>query len=113
MTDLNQPRLGRCYELSYQFVLSNPAWTLVHGFIEDKLFGTGNRIDHAWCVKEGKYYDPVIQKEFNEEVAKVIFNSEPVKQYPFEQAIEMALQHETYGPWHDIDNSEIKHPDYR
>lgn len=104
---LNQ-RLGQCYELSYKYVSSNPGWELVHGYITDSNFGTGHTIDHAWCQKGNKTFDPVLEKEYSKQDHKKIFNPEIVKVYTFEQVMDNAVKYMHYGPWHKIDNSKIK-----
>ena len=41
MKKYNNPRLGKCYELSYKYVVSNADYILIHGIITDNKFGTG------------------------------------------------------------------------
>ena len=57
-------RLGKCYVLSYQYVTRNENCKLVHGYITDKLGGTGRVIDHAWVEMGNTAFDPVLNKKY-------------------------------------------------
>jgi len=105
------PRLGRCYELSYQFATSHEGYDLVHGYISTK---DGSRvIDHAWTERDGTVYDPVMDQELPAEVYRALLNAEEAKRYSGIIAMKHGLESGTYGPWHDIPKGKRKHPDLR
>lgn len=106
-------RLGRCYELSYKFATSHDGWKLVHGYIRDKIGGSGRAIDHAWCLKGDGVFDPVLDANIPEVVYKAMFDAEVARIYTEEEAMKAAVESGTYGPWHEIDDSKIIHPDYK
>lgn len=99
-------RLGKCYELSYQFATNND-WALVHGYITDRLGKTGHTIDHAWCIKNGIVFDPVMNVEYPVQVYERLYGAEVAKVYNTSQILDNALKHKHYGPWHKIDKSKI------
>jgi hypothetical protein len=100
-------RLGRCYELNAKFVINNPQWTLVHGFINDRAFGTGNTIDHAWCELDDISYDAVLDLTLPTIVHDALFNPTDTVKYRGTTAIQKVLTTQHYGPWHEIDESKI------
>lgn len=105
------PRLGRCYELSYQFATSHEGFSLVHGYISTR---DGSRvIDHAWTEKDGTVYDPVMDQELPSIVYATLLNAEETKRYSGLEAMKQGLESGTYGPWHDIPKGKRKHPDLR
>lgn len=108
-----QRRLGKCYELAYKYCTSNSGWALVHGYIHEP--GGDNRvIDHAWCEKGDLVYDAVLDKELPKIFYYKMFRAEIGKFYGTKKDIyDMALKYETYGPWHEIDDSKLNHPDLK
>ncbi len=102
-------RLGKCYMLSYKHTSSQKGFTLVHGYITDRI-KTGRTIDHAWTEKGGIAYDPVIDKEFPKDLYYALYQAEKVKEYSDREANSKALSSGHYGPWHKIDQSKIKFP---
>jgi len=102
-------RLGKCYVLSYQWVTRNKGWSLVHGYITDRM-KTGRTIDHAWTEKDGKVFDPVLDREYAKDVYYAIFSAEPEKIYNEKEVVQQAIKNKTYGPWHEINQSKIKFP---
>jgi len=99
---INQDNLGKCYELSLQFILSHHDYKLVHGTITN-LYPPFQTIDHAWCIKDDIIRDAVHEKDFPIIVYNALFNAKVVKEYSFDEVIDMMNEFETYGPWHDIE----------
>lgn len=97
----DNPRLGQCYVLSYQYVTSNNGWNLIHGYITDKI-STGRMIDHAWCEQGDIVYDPVLDWTIPKQVYYGIFDVQVDKTYTRDEAMKAALDSGTYGPWHDV-----------
>lgn len=92
-------RLGKCYQLSWQFVVSNPNWYLVHGYLTD--FDHGRVIDHAWCEKENKVFDPVLDKTYSKDLYYALYQVEMVSDFSSEKAMERGAETGVYGPWHE------------
>ena len=105
------PRLGRCYELSYQFATSNSGYELVHGYIINQ---DGSRvIDHAWTEKDDTVYDPVMDQELPKPVYYAMLNAEETKRYSGMAAMKKGLETGVYGPWHEIPKGVRRHPDLK
>lgn len=102
-----EDRLGRCYELAAKFVMENPSWSLVHGFITDKFGNSGNTIDHAWAMKDGWRYDAVLDIEFLDNVFDALFFPENLVIYPSIEMTQRIYNSCHWGPWHEIDRSKI------
>jgi len=99
---INQDNLGKCYELSLQFILSHRDWKLVHGTITN-LYPPFQTIDHAWCIKDDIIRDEVHEKDFPIVVYNALFSAKIFKEYTFNETISKMNEFETYGPWHDIE----------
>ena len=95
-----QKRLGRCYELSWQFVMDNPNWNLIHGYITTR--DLSKTIDHAWCETGDMVFDPVVNIKWPKDAYYRFFNAEKEKEYSFKDAIQNGSLTGHYGPWHDI-----------
>jgi len=99
---INQDKIGKCYELSLQFILSNHDYKLVHGTITN-LYPPFQTIDHAWCIKDDIIRDAVHEKDFPIVVYNALFNAKVIKEYSFNEVIDMMNEFGTYGPWGDVD----------
>ena len=96
-------RLGKCYKLTYQFVVRNRDWELVQGYIKDTKIGkTGRVVNHAWAEKEDEVYDPVMNMETDRMAYYYLFDAEPVERFTARAANQEALRTGHYGPWHEI-----------
>ena len=96
---MTNPRLGKCYELSYQFVTSNYDYLLVHGIITGNKFGTNKSLDHAWVEKNGEVYDLVTDIIMPKEVYYNLHSVEVIAIYTAQEAMKQALKSGTYGAW--------------
>lgn len=105
--DMN-PRLGRCYELSYKYATSHSDWVLVHGYITN--MDGSKTIDHAWVEKDETVFDPVMDQELPTQVYYAMFRAEPFKRYSFDETIDRAIETKVYGPWHDHPDGKVKFP---
>lgn len=105
------PRLGRCYELSYKYATSHPEWTLVHGYITN--MDGSKTIDHAWVEDKGGevVFDPVMDQELPVQVYYAMFRAEPFKRYSFDETLDKAMETEVYGPWHDHPKGKVRFPE--
>jgi hypothetical protein len=95
------PRLGKCYEVSYKYITEHHEYTLVHGIITDNKFGTGKSLDHAWVEKDDQAYDVVLDLTCPKEIYYDLFSAEPMAVYTVQDAMQMAYEQGTYGPWDD------------
>ncbi len=102
-------RLGKCYQLSWQYVTKNSSYKLVHGYITDRV-KTGRTIDHAWVEKGNEVYDPVMDKRYPKQAYYGLFGVEAEKVYNSKEALDLGSKYGHYGPWHKIDKSKIKFP---
>ena len=100
MKKYNNPRLGKCYELSYKYVVSNADYILIHGIITDNKFGTGKSLDHAWVEKDDIVYDLVMDVKRPKEIYYNLYSVKVIITYTRKETIDMALEEGTYGPWH-------------
>ena len=103
------PRLGRCYELSYKYATSHPEWTLVHGYITN--MDGSKTIDHAWVEKDEIVFDPVMDQELPKQVYYIMFKAESFKEYTFEETLDRAIETQVYGPWHDHPDGKVRFPE--
>lgn len=97
------PRLGRCYELAGQLVLSNPSYTLVHGKIYNP-FGRGYpEIDHAWVVTNaGEVLDLVMDNAWDKNLYYNIFKAVEHRCYTHQEILTATTQSGHWGPWPEI-----------
>jgi len=107
---INHSKIGKCYELSLQFVLRHQDWKLVHGYITNR-HPPFQTIDHAWCTKGDIVRDEIFENEFSVDVHKVLFNPKVIKEYTFDKMVAMMNKFETYGPWHKIKSPSEKYYD--
>jgi hypothetical protein len=94
------PRLGQCYVLSYQYVTSNNDCELIHGYITDKQ--TSRMIDHAWVEIGNEVYDPVLDWKIDKQAYYGLYDAEVDKRYTQKETYSMAAESGTYGPWHVV-----------
>lgn len=112
---INMDNLGRCYELSFKYLVKHPDWQLVHGYITN-IFPPHQTIDHAWCMKDDIIYDVVYEEEFSILVYKGLFKCETEKVYTYNEAMQNYEESGQCGCWHEIkklDSDKYYHKDGR
>lgn len=92
--------LGKCYQLSWQWVSTHRDYKLAHGYITKR--GTDICIDHAWTEIGDTVYDPVMEKSFPKQVYFALMQAEEAKVYTAAEAMKMGASTGVYGPWHKI-----------
>lgn len=102
-----EDRIGRCYELSGNFQVDNQEYTLVHGFITDRIGDTGHTIDHAWVEKDGEVYDPVLDKSYPTDIYEALTGAEEIIRYEYIKTLNNIQKTGHWGPWHEVDQSRI------
>lgn len=98
---INMNNLGRCYELSFKYLISHPDWQLVHGYITSKWYPY-QTIDHAWCIKDDTIYDVIYKEEFPIQLYKGLFNCEVEKIYSYDEAMQKYEKSGHCGCWHEV-----------
>ena len=98
---INPNNLGKCYELSLQFVLSHPDWKLVHGYVTNR-HPPSQTIDHAWVQKDNIIRDVIFEEDFTVDLFNILFSPNIIRQYTFNETISKMNEFETYGPWHEV-----------
>ena len=58
--------------------------------------------------KNDVVFDPVLDKEYPKIVYYALFSAELERSYTSKEALQMGVEFETYGPWHDIPKGKIK-----
>lgn len=86
-----EDRVGRCYELSGQYILQHSDAVLVHGFITDK-FHTGRVIAHAWVEEEDAVFDPVLDERYPKFLYYALFDAEVEYTYTQEETARWMLK---------------------
>jgi len=99
-----ESRDGRCYELAYRHILGMRGGTLVHARVfSPKL---GHIIEHALVETEtGFIYEPVVNRYFEKDFLYLTYKVKELARYTVMEAIHMALETGTYGPWDDKTNN--------
>ncbi len=98
-------RRGRCYELSYTFMLTEdrPNLRLVHG--HSKMMDGPVPIPHAWVTYESDGvtmgFDPVLDVELPLDAFGQSVGSVEVVSYSKSEAVSLATTSKNSGPWHD------------
>jgi len=92
--------LGRCYELSFKYLISHSDWKLVHGYITN-IFPPHQTIDHAWCIKNDIIYDVIYEEEFPLQVYQSLFKCEVENVYTYDEAIEKYEEFGHCGCWYE------------
>lgn len=96
-------RLGRCYQLSAEYV-STHGGTLVHGILENPFSKGYRHLQHAWVIKEnGQVYDPVMDVSYQKEVYYALYHAIEQSKYSKKDVIERLDKEATYGPWRKED----------
>jgi hypothetical protein len=95
----HRKRIGRCFELSFSYVLAekNEAYLLVHAFCSARLIGAG----HAWVEnkKTGEVYDLVRNEIYPKEDYYKITMPMDINRYTFKEAAKKAVETDHSGPW--------------
>jgi hypothetical protein len=89
-------REGRCYELAFRALLDVDRWSLVHASV----LGAAGTIGHAWLVRDGVVYDPVLDAEMPEVDYARRFRVAGPRIYSVVEAARMVLETGHYGPWY-------------
>lgn len=114
----NPLAVGDCYEQAYKWITSNfgDHLRLVHGLIKGQGPLEGKIIDHAWCedLNLKLVYDntlPIPHRVMSMSKYYKIsrLDEKSLLKYTTMEAIDLALDAHTYGPWDkDRFNFEIK-----
>lgn len=96
MQEINENKLGRCYELAGLFVVKHPDWKLVHGRAD--YLGTGFHFDHAWCELADLVFDPVLGWQTNRAIYYALFDAMAIKRYTAQGVAQKALE-SGYWEW--------------
>lgn len=95
---LDKSRLGRCYELSGEYLAGHPGTELVHGSIQ----GMGHpRLDHAWVSGGDHVWEPILDLVFPTRTFTLAFNAKAHQVYKWDVAMEKMVDTGHYGPWDD------------
>lgn len=103
-----EKRLGRCYELSGQEILSSmhgehtvpgANLRLVHGTIQGD--DSHPPIRHAWVETDEAVKEPASGRLYTPEIYRVLFKAKDIVSYPMEEAIAQMGRHHHFGPWDD------------
>jgi hypothetical protein len=95
-------RQGRCYELSYRFLLWDDrfatSWDLVLREIISPI-GDGKPIGYAWLIRDQGVFDSNsdTERSWNNYSAK--YKAKPFVRYSRTQAIALGTRLGHYGPW--------------
>jgi hypothetical protein len=100
--NLLSDRLGRCFELNYKFVMANPEYLLVHGYITNFKVKPPVSIAHAWCKSENTIYDAVLNTSCEANAYHAFYDAEEVYVYNAKEAEISTLVNDTYGPWEEL-----------
>jgi len=98
------PRPGECYEVAFTFMIEDPRGKkakLVHGKVRNVIMGQQKWTDHAWVeiggmVWDNAYFDNLIPLDAYYRIS----DAKPERKYTWQQAVNQALKHKTYGDWH-------------
>jgi len=109
-------RLGKCYELSGEYVMDNPGWELVHGTIT-RQDGSNYTIGHGWVekmetihprgghgrmgVQTRMVHDPVWGKTMPWEAYIYYVGAKEEKRYTESEMRKQITKHKHWGPWND------------
>jgi hypothetical protein len=90
-------RAGRCFELSFTYLLGHPEYTLVHGTLNSDVLP----IAHAWIENQnGFVYDLVQNQEFPVQEYCQKFQAKKVVTYSQKEAAKLMVEAGgTAGPW--------------
>jgi len=101
------PTPGNCYEDAVMVAREKEGFLIVHGFPTltrgSGQAPAGSQYGHAWLEKGDIVYDPLADKE----IPKVLYyafgqiDKEDVRKYNVREAVEMMLDFEHFGPWHE------------
>ena len=98
-----KPRIreGRCYELSYKYLLSDDFrdWQLVHGEGQPEEPFDGPRIGHSWLERKDEVFDPVRDKTFVKDEYYNRFKVTIFGKWTIEEAAKQAVEARHFGPW--------------
>lgn len=101
-------RVGKCYQLSANFVLEHRGFILIHGTLRSPFLATLNtEIDHAWCESVKVIYDPVLDRRFKRDDFDAIFQPVRLFRYEWRQVMNKLCDEENYGPWDYIPTAVI------
>lgn len=90
-------RLGRCYELALDAVVTSPNLTLVHGTIAGPL--NGRPVRHAWATDGIQVWEPVTGSWFDADDFAWLYAAQPRVTYKGVRAAHLSTEHRHAGPW--------------
>lgn len=104
-------RLGRCADLAFRALFNAPeGTTLVHASMTSPINRTetkGMKLGHAYLrLPDGRYWDPPSGLHWDPKVYEYLGGFHNQREYTRDQATQMAMKHETPGPW-EIPEGEI------
>lgn len=102
--DINK-RLGRCFELSYEFCLNHSDYKLVHGTITNKFNNV--TIHHAWCEKDDMVYDAVQDLELPKIAYEGLYQCKVEYAYSFMEFTDWVNKTRTTGPWEPMSELDL------
>lgn len=96
-------RLGRCYELSYEGVIRDSEWTLVHGALKGPP-ELGGWVAHAWLLRESDkmVFDPAQDKLLPKFEYQLRHKPRVYAEYSLFEAMTFACHFGHPGPWHEL-----------
>jgi len=101
----------QCYRRAWCFLIDNygkelrddSTVRLIHGLYGDP--GIGNT-GHAWVeIDSDTVFDGVMQSFYSLRDYARFYHTVLQARYTLQEAIQVGLRHENYGPWHNADNS--------
>lgn len=105
MSSVTNPRLGRCYELTWKVVVYNPqlGYRLVHGRLvnPDRAKGRYAEVDHAWVEYRDMVFDAVLERWYLQAEYYARFQAKVHATYTVKEAGAHALRTRHYGTWHE------------
>ena len=95
------PRRGRCYELSGRYVSVHPDTILVHGKIVNPIERKGllKEIEHAWVEEGNEIFDPCMDVRWPKQIYESFFKAKPYKKYTHDEVNKISLKTRHWGPW--------------
>ena len=91
---------GDCYKASFDFVMDNPDWVLVHGIaVITNGPHKGKEFGHAWAERGEIVHDGASGKEVPKVLFYAIGNINYTKEYTYNQARQKAVKTGIYGCW--------------
>lgn len=108
LENTDNPRLGKCYELSGRYVSRHPDSVLVHGrlnnpHVDNKKYM--DQVDHSWVEENDEIYDPVTDARWTKDDFERIYKPVVYKKYSYIEVLKCMMRYKHWGPWDDIKKS--------